>query len=155
MLEQVRTVDPVPPSRLQRGVPRDLETICLTCLRKEPLRRYATAELLAEDLRRFRAGEPILARTVGRLERSWRWCRRHPAVAAVAIVVALFLVTVAVGSTVAAFWLNHAATVANQARRQAELALADLHASQGLMDADRGRPAEAVLWFASAAPGPS
>ena len=81
-------------------VPRDLEAICLTCLEKEPARRYATAGDLAEDLHRFQAGEPIQARPVGSLERLWRWCRRNPAVAASLTGIALLLVSIAVVSTV-------------------------------------------------------
>ena len=76
---QVMSDDPVSPSRLQSRTPRDLETICLKCLRKEPGKRYASAAELAEDLRRFQAGEPIAARPLGKIERCWRWCRRHPA----------------------------------------------------------------------------
>src|SRR5262249_61524864 len=91
-LTQVRLVEPVPPRRLQPQVPRDLETICLTCLAKEPRKRYATALALAEDLRRFQAGEPIIARPVSGWERAAKWCRRRPGQAALAA--ALVVVTV-------------------------------------------------------------
>jgi serine/threonine-protein kinase len=91
-LLQVKAEDPVPPRRLQPTVPRDLNTICMKCLRKEPGRRYATAQDLSDDLRRFRAGEPIRARPVGDWERAVRWCRREPALAsALAALVVVFL----------------------------------------------------------------
>jgi hypothetical protein len=83
-LNQIQQVEPVPPRRLQPLVPRDLETICLKCLAKEPRKRYATALSLAEDLRRFQAGEPIVARPVSGWERAVKWCRRRPAQAALA-----------------------------------------------------------------------
>jgi serine/threonine protein kinase/tetratricopeptide (TPR) repeat protein len=81
---QLLAHDPVPPSRLNPRIPRDLETICLKCLQKVPARRYATAAALADDLGRFRRGEPIEARPIGTLERSAKWVRRHPSQVAVA-----------------------------------------------------------------------
>jgi WD40 repeat protein/tRNA A-37 threonylcarbamoyl transferase component Bud32 len=86
---QVVNDDPVPPTKLQSKTPRNLETICLKCLQKEPGKRYATALALAEDLRRFQAGEPILARAVGRAERTVKWVRRHPALAALLAMVVI------------------------------------------------------------------
>jgi serine/threonine-protein kinase len=81
-LLQVRTEHPVPPRRLVPSVPRDLDTICRKCLRKEPRRRYPSAAALAEDLRRFLAGEPVQARPAGAWERTVGWARRRKAVAA-------------------------------------------------------------------------
>jgi formylglycine-generating enzyme required for sulfatase activity len=89
VLFSVLADEPAPPSRLAPKVPRDLETICLTCLRKEPDRRYASAEALADDLRRFQAGEPIRARPVGTAERAVMWARRHRAITALAATVLL------------------------------------------------------------------
>jgi serine/threonine-protein kinase len=86
-LEQVRSQEPVAPSRLQPKVPRDLETICLTCLAKEPHKRYANAAGLAEDLRRFLAGEPILARPTFYWQKALKWGKRKPALAALLLVI--------------------------------------------------------------------
>src|SRR5262249_11356731 len=82
VLMQVVANEPVPPRRLCSQVPRDLETVCLKCQRKQPAERYVDALELAEDLRRFQAGEPIQARPVGRAERLVKWTRRRPALAA-------------------------------------------------------------------------
>jgi WD40 repeat protein len=90
---QVIANEPVPPSRLQSKVPRDLETICLKCLQKDPGRRYGSAAQLADDLRHFLNGEPIVARPISRWERGVKWARRRPAVAALlAVSVAVTLV---------------------------------------------------------------
>jgi tRNA A-37 threonylcarbamoyl transferase component Bud32 len=96
---QVISDDPVPPSQLQSKTPRDLETVCLKCLQKEPPRRYATAAALADDLRRFAEGRPIVARPVGRLERAAKWVNRNPALASMAATVALVLVAASAIST--------------------------------------------------------
>src|SRR5262249_37874206 len=82
---QVRHQTRVRPGRLQTKCRRDLETICLKRLQKEPPKRYAGCAELADDLRRFLPGEPIKARPVGRVERLWRWCRRNPRVAALSV----------------------------------------------------------------------
>jgi WD40 repeat protein len=83
---QVMHDDPVPPKRLQPTVPRDLETICLKCLTKNPAKRYPTAAALADDLRRFRAGEPIKARPLSSWDRAAKWARRHPSLAVFGVV---------------------------------------------------------------------
>jgi WD40 repeat protein/tRNA A-37 threonylcarbamoyl transferase component Bud32 len=85
--------EPVPPRRLQPGIPRDLETICLKCLEKSPWNRYVSAEALADDLARCAAGETIQARPVGPVEWTFRWARRNPAVSLLSV--AVFLVAVA------------------------------------------------------------
>ncbi len=97
-LEQVRTGEPVPPRRLVPGVPRDLETVCLKCLAKEPARRYPSALALAQDLELFAAGEPIRARPEGRVARLWRKARRRPlALVSVLVLAVAGLVAGAVG----------------------------------------------------------
>jgi WD40 repeat protein/tRNA A-37 threonylcarbamoyl transferase component Bud32 len=102
-LEQVKTAEPVPPSRLVPGLPRDAETIALKCLQKDPAKRYESATALAEDLRRYHGGEPIVARPVGPPERAWRWCKRNPALAVLMAAVATLLFAAALGATLAAF----------------------------------------------------
>jgi WD40 repeat protein len=92
VLGQVVHDDPRPPRKLNDAVPRDLETIALKCLAKEPARRYPTAEELAGDLQRWLEGRPIQARRVGVPERTWRWCRRNPMVASAIGAATLFLV---------------------------------------------------------------
>jgi WD40 repeat protein len=89
--------EPVPPRRLNATIPRDLETICLKCLEKQPARRYASAAAFGEDLRRFLAGEPILARPVGSVERARKWARRRPAAAALVGVSSLTFIALTLG----------------------------------------------------------
>jgi tetratricopeptide (TPR) repeat protein len=96
-LDQVRNQDPAPPRRLNGWIPRDLETICLTCLEKAPNRRYQTAEALAGDLRLWLEDRPIMARPVSSMGHAWRLCRRHPAVAGLLVALAMTLATGVVG----------------------------------------------------------
>ena len=107
-LEQVRTQEPASPSSLNRQIPRDLETICLKCLRKQPEQRYSSAHELGMDLGRFLRGEPVAARPIGVAERLRKWVRRHPAYAG--------LVAAAVLLAAAGLWLFQ-----QRAQRRAEL----------------------------------
>ncbi len=113
-IEQVRTQEPVPPTRLQPKVPRDLETICLKCLQKESHRRYTDADALADDLDRFLDGRPVLARRISAVEYLGRRCRRNPRVAGLVAAVLVLLVTVVTTSTVFAvhFARAHGAAIA-------------------------------------------
>ncbi len=111
---QSLSVEPVPPSRLVARVPRDLETICLKCLQKEPRLRYTTAGALADDLRRFQAGLPIEAHRLGWSGRTWRWCRRNPVVAILSA--AVLALTVSAAGT--GFWVQR-----QDANRREESAL--------------------------------
>jgi WD40 repeat protein len=128
-LEQVKAADPVSPSRLVPGLPRDLETICLKCLQKEPSQRYESSAELAEDLGRFQAGRPIRARRTSSPERAWRWCRRNPVVAGLAGGIALTLVLGTTVSTVLAIRADREARRAREekARSDLRLYLAQMH----------------------------
>ena len=107
-LELVRNQEPVPPTRLQPRTPTDLETICLKALQKDPAKRFPDAGAMAEDLRRFLDGEPIVARPVGAPERLWRWCQRNPRVAVLAAAVVLMGIAITAGSAAFAVSLKRA-----------------------------------------------
>ncbi len=117
-IEAVRNRAPEPPSRFNAKVPRDLETICLKCLEKDPRRRYAGVQALADDLRAWLESRPISARRVGVLERAWLWCKRRPAVAALTAAVLL----ASIGGT--------AAVIAVQAKANADLKTANQREKQ-------------------------
>jgi serine/threonine protein kinase len=105
-LQEVVNTEPVSPRLLNPGVPRDLETLCLKCLEKEPARRYQTAQALANDLDRFLHDEPIQARPVNTAEKFSRWCGRKPALAASFFSISILLLIVIIGSPIAVFRIN-------------------------------------------------
>jgi WD40 repeat protein/Flp pilus assembly protein TadD/tRNA A-37 threonylcarbamoyl transferase component Bud32 len=170
-LEQAKTAEPVPPSRLVPGLPPDIETIALKCLQKEPAKRYDSAAALAEDLRRFLAGESILARRSGTIERTLRWCRRKPVLAGLITALAASLL---VGFAGIAWQWRRAEAKADEARTKARLAVAESKRAdasakravdeanrarfqtaltsfvQGWSRAEQGDVAEGMLWMAEA-----
>ncbi len=98
LLHQVIHDDPPSPSKLNSNVPRDLETICLKCMRKEPGRRYTDMAEVAADCNRYLSGEPIHARPVSHMQKTWSWCRRHPGtVGLTSTALLLFVLAIVVG----------------------------------------------------------
>lgn len=111
-------MEPKPPRQVNPRVPRDLETICLKCLEKDPARRYADCQALADDLRRWLESEPIQARPLGAAERAVRWCPRYPALAGLT---AAFILLLVVGTVVSSFFAIEAAHRSREARTTREL----------------------------------
>jgi hypothetical protein len=116
LLRQVVEAEPVAPGLLNPSIPRDLETICLKCLEKEPERRYAPAQALADDLDRFLNHEPVLARPIGASGKAWRWCRRQPVRAA--LIAALVVVFVAGSAGVLWEWRQAQCNASAEARQR-------------------------------------
>ncbi|MGV3483654.1 MAG: hypothetical protein ACO1RT_04450, partial [Planctomycetaceae bacterium] len=121
---QVLEQEPVTPSRLQPGVPKDLETICLKCLQKDPAQRYASAGDLAADLKRFIHGEPIAARPVGKIERVYRWSRRKPRIASLVASAAISALLLMIGGPIAAGVIYAQKREVEQAKRNADTSAA-------------------------------
>jgi WD40 repeat protein len=153
-LHLVRSREPVAPRRVQPAVPRDLETICLKCLDKNPERRYLGAAALADDLGRFLDGRPVLARPTRTAERVWKWARRRPGVA---VLSAALMITAALAFALvwwqwrraegkaAAEALAHAE--ARQARREALRGQAELAMDHGRALGEQGEIGRALLWL--------
>jgi WD40 repeat protein/Flp pilus assembly protein TadD len=156
-IRQLLTQDPIRPALLRLKVPRDLETICLKCLEKDPARRYASAEDLAEDLHRFLKNEPIEARPVGWWGRSVKWMRRHPTKTTVAGVVVLAVATLLLGGLIYHLQMKSAfektREYAEETREYAEQSrqnLIRLHVAQGTSAMNAGDGFTALLWFTEA-----
>ena len=145
-IQQVIHVEAASPRLLNPGVVRDLETICLKCLQKDPHRRYGTAQSLAGDLQRYLDGRPILARPVGSIERTWCWCRRNPTVASLLATVAMSLI---VGTAVSSYFAIEASRRAKAEafeRGRANDKAVDALREKGIADIARGEvEANAIL----------
>jgi WD40 repeat protein len=150
-LLQVQAEDPVPPSRLQPKLPRDLATICVQCLQKEPHKRYPTALALGNDLRRFLAGEPIRARPVRFWERGWRWGRRNAPLAITGAVAAMALVAGIVLSILFTVREFRAAASLRQEHELAERHLAESYMERAFIFSGQEQDyARGLLWLARA-----
>ena len=142
-LRQVLDKEPVRPSTRNKQVDRDLETICLKCLEKEPYRRYGSAEAMAEDLERWLRSEPIQARPSSVIDTVVKWTRRHPAIAALAATVAVALVVIVVISTVLGVRVSR-----ESEKNRSQLVKLNVHAGNEL--AEHGDPGGALLRFVEA-----
>jgi serine/threonine protein kinase/WD40 repeat protein len=156
-LALVRSEEPVSPRRLQPQIPRDLETICLKCLEKEPAGRYASAAELADDLHHFLHHLPIRARPITFWERGWKWAKRRPAVAALSV--ALALVAVVGVAAVAWLWRQAEQTAereflarrtAESNQRQVERLSASMMLDRAAVLCESGEVARGLLWLGQA-----
>src|ERR1043166_863895 len=149
-IRQVLDKEPRRPSLINPAIDRDLETICLKCLEKEPSRRYQSANGLAEDLSRWLRGEPINARPTTAVERIVKWSRRHPAPAALIVVSLLSLVGIATVSSLLSVRINKARQLAVNKGEESRLSLVRLNVAAGLRREEERDTFAALLWHAEA-----
>ena len=131
LIDQIAHESPVPLRQHDRDIPRDLETLVLKALAKEPKDRFASAAEFGHELERYLESRPIHSRPIGPAERAWRWCRRSPAVAALTALAVALTVSVAIVSTIAAWTYRASLARAENAERQARLALGNSLISEG------------------------
>jgi WD40 repeat protein/HEAT repeat protein len=131
LIVQILRDEPTPPRRLNSRIPRDLETICLKCLEKDPHRRYQSAGDLADDLRRFLNGQPVHARPVSALGRRWRWCLRNPGTASLVATIVLLLLGITAGSALAVVRIGAALDLAQENAEKEQVARAKAEAAEG------------------------
>jgi WD40 repeat protein len=149
-VNRITSEEAVTPRRLQPRIPRDLETICLKCLQKEPSKRYASARALADDLRRFLDDEPIQARRIGLWERAVKWARRRPAAAALLGVSSLAVLALAAGGIVYEVRLSQALNEATNNAEESRRRLVRLQVAEGTHALDDGDWLGSLVWFAEA-----
>src|SRR5262249_33366858 len=143
LMQRIQFEDPAPLRKYHSGLSRDLEAVVQKCLEKDPNRRYATAQELADELRHFLAGEPVQARPVGKVERTWRWCRRNPVPAGLLSAVFLSLLSGSVISSYFAFEAYRDADAAKQAQASADEKAAEARASAAFANEQRNMALEA------------
>lgn len=146
--------DIVPPHRYRPGLPGDLEAICLKCLERAPAARYQSATELADDLQRFSAGQPTLARPIGGLRRTWKWAQRKPAIAALLVVCSLGALTILGGS----LWYSATLTATLNKLQTSEFARRNALYAANIQLAARavelGNPVQAQRLLQQCVPGP-
>jgi WD40 repeat protein/serine/threonine protein kinase/tetratricopeptide (TPR) repeat protein len=147
LIERVLGTEPIPPRQIDRHIPHDLETVVLKAIEKDPARRYATADEMAEDLRRFLADEPILARRVSAVERYVRWARRHPAIAILGGVLTAVLIGVTIASVLVAGRMAALAKVNERAAESERIAKLAAETARAQTELQRQR-AEQHLYIA-------
>jgi serine/threonine protein kinase len=151
-ISQLLHDEPLSPLRLRPGLPRDLVTVCLKCLEKQPHRRYRSALDVAEDLRRFQHGEPIRARPVTVIERAYRWCRRRPLVASLLALSTILAVAFVVTVIVYEIRLQGALQLAEARAEQEQRQIVQLNVNIGTINLERGDSLAALLCFLEALP---
>ena len=150
LLLQIINDEPPRPRSLNANVPRDLETITLKCLEKDPEKRYRTAQDLAEDLTHYLAGEPINARPVGRIERVWRWCKRHPELASVSALLLLLLGAVSIVAPIIAVHESHLRRESEQRSKELQNQVAQNLFQRASGESDKGRTTTGIALLAAA-----
>jgi WD40 repeat protein len=150
LLLQIIHDEPPSPRALNASVPRDLETITLKCLEKDATKRYETARELAQDLTHFLTDEPIKARPVGRVERAWRWCKRHPELASVSVALLLLLLGVSIVAPIVAVHEARLRKESEQRGKELQNQVAQNLFQRACTEADSGRLAGGIAFLAAA-----
>jgi WD40 repeat protein len=150
LMLQIIEEEPPSPRKFDAKIPRDLETITLKCLEKDPARRYQTARELRDDLQRYLSGEPIKARPISRIERGWRWCKRHSDVASLSAVLLLTLLAVAIIAPIVAVHQARLRRESEQRQKQLQNQVAQNLFQQACEESGAGRLSDGIALLAAA-----